>query len=69
MSESTGYFASSGREGRTKVHLVEGEKPICGAVVRGTFLFCANRVRLNMVECAKCKAKYARLQDEGPRPC
>ena len=59
----TGYFADAAvsMTKRTKVHVVGvGDRPLCGAKVRGLFHFCGHSGRY--VECRRCKAIYARQE-------
>ena len=57
---STGWFGIPGgyESQSTKVHIVRGGKPICGANLRDdqAYQFCAGGARLEYVECRRCKA-------------
>jgi hypothetical protein len=52
---TTAYFATPEYPyRRTKVHVCENGKPICGAKVKGTYHFCASGAVMIYVECEKC---------------
>ena len=55
---STGYFGIPGSAtGFTKVHIVEGGRPICGARVspESEYQWCAPGIKLDYLECGNCK--------------
>ena len=58
---STGFFADE-KHG-TKVHLVNNREPICGSVIgkKMQYQWCVNFVKLDYVECERCKKKYKSL--------
>ena len=53
----TGYFADT--KTWTKVHVVNGYKPICGSVISENkqFQFCSVGITYDYIECEKCKQK------------
>jgi len=62
---STGWFGIPGANGRgsTKVHLVRGGRPACGARLspRQEYQWCAGGVEYAYLECERCKAIARRV--------
>lgn len=60
---STGYFANANTKRSTKVHLNYYKKPICGTIIskKMEYLWCANFVLIDYVDCKKCKSAYRKI--------
>jgi hypothetical protein len=54
----TGYFGIPGNNGSrsTKVHLVENDKPVCGATLskQQVYQWCAPYIQTDYLECGHC---------------
>lgn len=65
MRTQTGYWVSGSTTNRTAVHVVYRDtgRPICGVAIRTrrTYQGCAIGPRLEIVECARCLAKFKML--------
>ncbi len=56
----TGYFGVPGKETRSKVHIVEQDKPACGVRIgpKAEYQWCANGVNFAYLDCKRCIKKY-----------
>ena len=61
----TGWFADPNDKNKTatKVHIVDGGQPICGAQIHiaSEFQWCSNGVEPKYVECRQCRKKMEGL--------
>jgi hypothetical protein len=59
---NTGFWRVPGRRLREKtiVHIQHGGRPFCGIPISdgSIFQWCCDGVRLSLIECGNCKAKY-----------
>lgn len=61
----TGYYGRPGDRERGRVHIhIKGSGPACGVRLHpdSQFQWCAQGVRLDYVECERCKAVWVRAQ-------
>ncbi len=61
----TGYFTSTTRPRRGRVHIVgtSSGAPVCGAEVTGSFQWCAPGVHEEYITCTRCKRWFDRQQN------
>lgn len=63
MSYGYGFFGVPGSVATGKTHIVDndGKRPVCGARFprAAEYQFCANFIRLDGVECKRCRTWYA----------
>lgn len=62
----TGFYGVPGTRLHTKVHVINGGKPLCGWTPRKEqeFQWCARRIWWEVIECGSCKRMARRLMDK-----
>jgi hypothetical protein len=63
----TGFYGRPGSYLESKVHIVQGRKPLCGYKPGKTmkFQWCGTGAIIHYVDCEKCRQRYQKLLEDA----